>query len=211
MRKYLGGVVPVVLLLALAGCSAGVSSSKSDPGVAAEPTPTPSVDRGPVELTVEEAAERYLSIICDRNATAAAVSDGYLRWEDVYLAGGDPGVQEAAALSEAAMIAARNSVVLFDDEYYVWPEDVQEHIATVRDANLAEVGPYDTIMNSNSYEQVRLVTFPDGAEGGNAAQEVRLALGISADTSTSCEGYVGGQVNLLAEKDEREAALAEQD
>ncbi len=138
------------------------------------------------------------------------MADGFAGWDDAYANGTGPDLDQAKAAAGVALDARYNSVLLFDDPYFLWPSAVAPEVIIVRDASLADVGPLSAMKNASSYEQFRNVVFPDATAASTAAQEIRLALGLSPDTTASCAGYENGHQILLPEKAEREAALAEQ-
>ena len=207
MGKFRAVVTLAAVLAVVSGCTAPAETAVDDSTPSATVTPAPTTPIGPeaVELSIEEAATRYLSITCDKNAAVGALADGFTLWENAYAGGTEPDLDEVTGTAAFAFESTYNTVLLFDESAFIWPESARPHIVALRDAHLAEAASYDALANSSSYDEARAVTFPDAATGAEAAEEARLALGIA---DTSCEGFEGSQILLLAEKAERDDALA---
>jgi hypothetical protein len=152
--------------LALAGCSNGdndgVVATSEAPSVS--PSATPS---GPVVLTTDQAADRYLLLICKSNgANEALVATGYY---DSYL--GQPlDEQQKNALKKMAKANAQVAQDL-EDEGYVWPEQVKEQIDRVA-VQLYELSATARSTAKSGEAQV-LSNGP-----GKSATIVRLKLGL---------------------------------
>ena len=67
-RHAVAATALVVVAIALVGCSASLSPKATSAAAETKPTATaPAIDPGPVDLTAEEAAQRYLDIVCPVN------------------------------------------------------------------------------------------------------------------------------------------------
>lgn len=203
-------VVTAVMLL-LAACSPAegpdASAETATATASPSPSPTPTIPVGPVTLTTEEAAARYLGIVCQRNVAAKVVQDAIFAQEDAYLNGGGDVLAIAGPAAEM-MRLSRQSVELFDDEYYTWPDGLDEHLAVVRQANLAEVGTLDTIVNAGRVEDAIYATWPS-VDSSAAVQEIRYQLGLPGDTTASCSGYETTSDVLKQQMIERTEYLAQ--
>ncbi|MGW4928268.1 hypothetical protein ACWEOH_03870 [Agromyces sp. NPDC004153] len=197
-------------MLALAACSPSSPSTHAVGSAEASgsATPTPTVDPGPVELTTEEAAARYLNIVCPTNAAANALNAAFRASEEEFLNGGAPDPAGVKAAAQAQMTSRQTEAELFDDDYYEWPESIEPHITTLRDSDVAALGTLSAMVNAPDYETAYYAVWPDQTAPQASAQEIRFQLGIGADTQATCVGYEGGHDVLVAERREREAALS---
>lgn len=196
----------VTVLLVLAGCSS-LSPESSAEGPAA-----PAIDPGPVELTVEEAGERYLNIVCPNNFGLDAIEAAFKAGEEEYRNGGAP--DPAAVIAAAATLAELNRAAVehFDDEYFIWPSKVTAQIPHMRANYMGELTTNQAVATSATYEDAYNVPLPAGTpEIDTAGQEIRYQLGLPSDTVTSCVGHEDGLTVLANERAEREAALAKQE
>lgn len=62
----------------------------------------------------------------------------------------------------------------------------REDLDTLADDDLSDLAILNTIFQADSLDGAR-VFWPNDPEVGEASQRVRLALGLSSDTSVSCE------------------------
>ena len=202
-------VVGAVMTASLAGCSSAPTGVTDEPKASA--SAVQAIDIGPIDLTAEEAGTRYLNVICPNNFAIQALNEAFSASEEDFLAGGapDPATVKAAATTRIA--SDRLVVEFFDDEYYLWPEQVRDQIPLVRDVNLAELSTLSGIVNAATYEEAYYATWPDYTASSTAAQEIRYQLALDADTTASCTGYESGHDVLTAEKTDREALLAKQE
>lgn len=201
-------VAAALLLLALSGCTAPAA-----PGDPAKTTPTvPAVDPGPVELSADEASERYLSIVCPANFGAKEYNAAFKAGEDEYLNGGAPDPTAVRNASTKHAELARAAVGFLDDEYFVWPSKVGEQIPHVRASYMGQLTSSQAAANAGTYEEAYntplAATTP---EQDNSGQEIRLQLDLPSDTMASCVGFEDGHINLAQERTEREAALEKQE
>jgi len=199
----------MITVIGLSGCSAAVPETPSS----AEPTSaTPAIDPGPVTLTDEEAAERYLSIVCPINIATGALYDAYKAGEDEYLNGGAPDVSAVVDAATIIRDSQRVAIEQLDETYFVWPELVAAQIPHIRSAYMANMAVVSSTSTSTTFEAAyRIPEAPETPEEQAAGQEIRYQLAISADTDASCVGHEDGLNVLSAEKLERDTALAEQD
>lgn len=201
--------VSIASILLLTGCTQ-LGSASSEPAASEAtpvPSPTPTIDPGPVELTKEEAGVRYLSLVCQRNALSAQLNDAFVAQEETFFNGGDPDVTAVKAAAAEAMRVSRLSVELLDDPYYTWPEGLSTHLQAIRDAQVGESGMFSDIANATRYEDAYYMTSP-GPSSGSAAQEIRYQLGLPVDTTASCVGYETATDTLHAQMIERNEYLA---
>lgn len=195
-----GAVGAALLVLAFTGCAAPDGNQTGAPSptptsAAAEPTSEPSP--AAVILTAEEAAARYLDIVCPTNAAWAAGVAAFEAKADAYFAGGDPDPTEVKSAAAVARDAGRVSALLLSDPLYVWPPTVRDSLEIIRQSYLAEIAYWDSVANSTSFDAAWNVPAPEPAPGTeSAAQEVRLQLNISADTTASCVDHQDGHERL---------------
>jgi hypothetical protein len=207
------GVTGVALSLALlTGCSAPPPAGAGANAAAARPTttpsPTPTIPVGPVALTEEEAAGRYLTAVCQRNLAANALNSAFQASEDEFINGGTPDVGAVRAAAGAQMEANRAQVEVLDDAYFVWPAAVVPHLKAVRDAAVAELSPLSEIVNAPSYEVAYYMSWPDTTDARAASQEVRIQLNLDADTTKSCAGYETAATEAVAAMNVRDEYIA---
>lgn len=205
-RFVLATTAILAAAIALSGCSApALESAASEPEASTAPTVAP----GPVALTMEEAATRYLSIVCPINSASSTLYDAYKVGESEYLGGGNP---DASAVIAAAIVIRdkqRLAIEQLDDKYFTWPELVAPQIPHIRSGYMANMAVVTSISLSDSFAAAYKVPAAEQTpEEKSAAQEIRYQLAISADTVASCVGYEDGLSVLVEEKAERDAALA---
>ena len=197
-----------LMILALTGCS---TPAAPEPPAKATPT-VPAIDPGPVDLTVEQASERYLSIVCPTNFGAKAYNAAFKAGEDEYLNGGAPDPTAVKDASTKFADLTRATVGLLDDEYFVWPSKVGEQIPHMRASYMGQLTASQAAANAATFEEAYNVPLPvTTPEQDTAGQEIRLQLDLPSDTMASCAGFEDGHTKLTAEQTEREAALAKQE
>lgn len=196
----------------LAGCSATPDSiAVRTPDATDPPPPTFTIDPGPVALSVEEAAERYLRIVCPTNAASVALSAAFAASGKEFLGGGAPDPAAVKRAAQASLTRETENASLFDDPYYVWPDEVEDQILIVRDSSVQSLRALSMVVNAGTYEAAYYVAWPDESAAAGASQAIRYQLGIGADTTATCVDYADGHEVLLAEREDREAKLAEQE
>jgi hypothetical protein len=200
----------VLVLFALTGCTTPPSDgSAAEKRVVEE---TPAIDPGPIELTVEEAGDRYLDIVCANNFAIENLNAAFVAGEPDHLNGGAPdptAVKEAAA--ETARLA-RLAIEVLDDDYYMWPEEIADQIPHIRTGYLAQLTTDEQIALSKTYDEAYYTPQTETTvEQKTAGQEIRLQLKLPSDTMASCEGHEDGLRVLTEEKTERDEGLAKQD
>jgi len=200
MRKTI--VIAVVSVLTLAGCTA-------TPAVEPTPSPTPTIELGPIALSDEEAATRYLQIVCQGNAAQNVFFDAVKAGEDEFLRGGDPDPATAKAAAAEWMRVSRLQVEVLDDSYFTWPEIVGEQLVYVRSSFIALISPIGSMANDKRFEDIYYTQFPERtSEQSSAAQEIRYQLKLDADTVKSCVDYEAALDDLHTEMTERNVELA---
>lgn len=158
-------------------------------------------------MTKEEAGARYLGIVCQRNEAAYRLNDAIVAQEETFFNGGDPDLTEIRAAAAEAMRVSRIVVELFDDSYYIWPEGLDDHLALIRESTMAESTTLSAIANASRFEDAYYAQFT-GPDTAASIAEVRYQLGLSADTSASCQGYEAAADVLHTEMLERNDYLA---
>ena len=207
-RSTIAVTAAALMLLALSGCSATTAGEAP----VKETSAVPKVDPGPVELTAEEAGERYLSIVCPNNIANEAIIAAYAVGEADYFSGGSP--DPAAVKAAAATLAELNRAAVehFDDEYFIWPAEVADQIPHIRTTYMGQLTMNQAVANAETYESAYTSPLPDlTPEAETAGQEIRYQLDLPSDTKASCVGHENGLTELTDERTEREAALAKQD
>lgn len=210
MRPSSFAALGATALLVLTGCAPATTNAAPTPS--AEPTvapsPTPTIDPGPVELDEKAASERYLGIVCQRNAINVQLHDAFVAQEDTFFNGGNPDVSAAKAAAAEGLRVNRLAIELIDDTYYTWPDGVGPHLQAIRTAYLGLASYYDLIVNSTRFEDAYYAERANDEAAAAAAQELRYQLGLPADTTSSCVGHEQAADTLHAEMTERNEYLA---
>lgn len=193
-------------LLLLAGCTSTGQAEATK--VEAE---EPAIDPGPIELSVEEAGQRYLGIVCQGNVAQDALYNAIVAGEDEYIQGGAPSVDAVKVAAAEKMRVTRQSIEMFDDEYFKWPEAVRDQIPILRSQDMLYLGAYGSLANASTYQEAYTTSFPElSSEQEAAAQEIRYQLKLDADTTASCVGFETKNDELYQEMIERNTLLEEQ-
>lgn len=207
MKKSLAIVGAAAVLMALTSCtttndSQPVSASSAPPSAVVTPTAPPFVT-----LSKDEAATRYLDLVCGNNAAIRELTAAFAAGEDELLNGGDPDATTAKAAAAKRVELNRQTLELIDDDFYRWPAGVDEQIGHVRSTFISELATLDSMANAASFRDAYYSTFTVATpEQAAAGQEIRYQLGLSPDTVTSCAGHEDGTARLIAERDARVAA-----
>lgn len=176
----------VALILLVCGTLAGCTAVQPE----ATPTPTPTIDVGPLELSESEAGERFLGLVCQLNAAHDALGDAIVAGEPEWLNGGAPPVDAVNATAAETLRIGRMSVENMDDDYYVWPEEVAPQLEHVRQSIVLDLSTLSALANATRFEDAYYAQWPERSpEQVAASQEIRYQLGLDPDTTTSCEGY----------------------
>jgi hypothetical protein len=198
----------LLLALALTGC---VANSGSPAGAEPSTTATPSIDPGPVALSKEAAALRYLDIVCANNISSKALNDAFAAGEEPYLSGSEPDATAVHAAATASVDNHRLAIEQLDDTYFTWPDLVAAQLPHVRSGYMSEMSTLSAMSTATSFKAAYNSLFPASTpEEKTAGQEIRYQLGISADTDATCAGHETGLTALAAEKLERDAGLTAQ-
>lgn len=193
-------------ILAISGCT-GAAGTSAEP--APTPSQTPTLDPGPIALSNEEAAERYLSIVCPINIAGNALSSAYEAGIDDYLNGGSPDVGGVVAAAATMRDQQRVAIEHLDDTYFAWPELVAAQIPHVRSSYMANMAVISNVASSMTFEAAYNVpAAPQTPEQQAAGQEIRYQLALPADTNLGCDAHADGLTALSTAKDDRDAALA---
>lgn len=197
-------LIALAASLTLAGCTAAEPVAAPAP----IPSPTPAVALGPVELSVEEAGVYYLRLVCQSNTAGDALTAAIRAGEQDYLYGGAPDPSAAKAAAAEQLRLGQLFVEVLEDDYYTWPDGVAEQLVHLRSRTVAELGSQSVDANAATYSEIYYNTYPAmTAEQTAAPQEIRLSLGLSADTTASCAGYETGLDVVVAEIAERNVAI----
>lgn len=201
VMKKMKSALPFVAVLMLAACAA--PSATNSPEQTA-----PQVDPGPVELTIEEAGERYLAIVCQTNFANESLSAAFVAGEQEFLNGGEPSVDAIRSAGAEVVRTSRLQIEMFDDDYYIWPEEVAEQLPHLRAASMAELSALQAVANAERFQDAYYMQYPErSAEQQAAPQEIRYQLGLSADTTESCVGFETALDDLKEEMTKRQEAL----
>ena len=182
------GVATATLLAGCTGSATDAGSSSAPPPTpapssatpAASATPTPTLTptptpTGSVELTIEEAGQRYLEYICASNASIAKYTRPRDKF-DAYTSSSDephPKTKKGAQIAADAHAAAAKGL---SDPGFVWPESVSNKVNVVA-TNLYEFASiYNSIAEAKTWSDAD--SFPSGNKFSRAASAVRLALGL---------------------------------
>lgn len=204
-RPTATGLLAVAVLL-VAGCTSTTPSTTPSAAAASE-APTAEAAPAFVELTDEQASERYLDLVCPNNAAIRDLRAAFAAGEDEFLAGGEPDPAAARAAAADRIELNRQTLTLLDDDYFRWPTSIAGPLEQVRSSYLAELATLDSMANAASFSDAYYATFPPATpEQESAGQEIRYALGIEPDTVTSCVGHEAGMDQLTAEYEARQAA-----
>lgn len=206
MKKSHAIVGAAAVLMALSSCTAA-SDTASAPNSSASPPPvvTPTAPLF-VELSKEQAATRYLDLVCSNNAATRELTEAFAAGEDELLNGGDPDPAAAKAAAAKRIGLSRQTLELIDDDFYRWPDGIDEQLAFVRSSYLSELSTLDSMANAASFRDAYYSTFPGPTpEQAAAGQEIRYRLGLDVDTVASCVGHEDGTSRLIAERDGRTA------
>jgi hypothetical protein len=180
------GVSGVLLLTACTGgaadglsptsTSAAAPQSSAPPITSPSPTSTPTpTPTGPVELTIEEAGERFLKYICASNASLDAYSRARDKF-DLYTSSDakpHPKTKKAAQKAADAHTAAARGL---SDSGYLWPEAVRNKIALLATDQFESAAVYLSIAEAETWSDAD--SFGRGGKASRAASTVRLALGL---------------------------------
>ncbi len=197
-----------VTLFLLAGCT----SSPATNAPASEELAAPAIDPGPVELTDEEAADRYLAIVCQPNIASGTLVAAFDAGEPEFLNGGSPSVEAVVAAANERMRVTRQAIELLDDTYYTWPKSVSEPLTHIRSSYMTEMATFSQMINAATFEDAYYAPFPPATpEQQSAGQEIRYQLKLDADTTATCEGKDAAQDEAHAEMTERNELLAKQE
>ena len=207
MRKLI--ILSAVSALLLTGCAESTEQPAQTPApvVSAEatPAPTPTVDPGPVTLTIEEARNRYLQIVCPPNFMAGELTAVQSPLDEQWFAGQNPDVTVLHDVVLRQIDARRAAIKLFDDDYFVWPGESGVIAERIRASYVGSLAGLDQMSRATKYSELTEIQWPD--PDATAGQEMRLELDLPVDTAGSCTGFEDGHEVLLAEQAEREVAL----
>ena len=128
-------------------------------------------------MSQEDAAQRYLAIVCPSNARADALNEAWYS-------------EDLAHIHEVARAAAdayRASARQLQDDSTNWPAEVSaDDLETLANSYLGDLAITNNITSATTLADAR-VLWPNDPAVGEASQRVRLALDLSSDTSIGCE------------------------
>jgi hypothetical protein len=151
-----------------------------------------------VELTTEQAADRYLDVVCPTNELTDALGAVFQAGYDEHTAGGSPDVTPIREAASALLDSYRIQVELLDDEGYAWPEEVVDLIDVIQDADFLMLTSLSKLKSAEDFDAAFNTPAPDLTEAATAAQKIRYELGIDPDTYESCVGHEDGHERLTA-------------
>lgn len=190
VRKLMLGIGLIAVAFA-SGCSGAVTESSSGattsvasasasssaaptPSSTPSPTPTPTAT-GPVELTVDEAGERYLEFVCVSNAAKDKFSQVQQRLDPNTYSDTSIAAKIKKVSQQTADIVAASAQGLSDPSF-VWPQAVQEDMQKVGADLYEQSAWYASVADSETWADVD--TYRGSAKSSRAASAVRLALGL---------------------------------
>lgn len=189
-------IAALVLMLALAGCTAPASPAATGSATPSAP-PAEAPESEPKMMTTEEAGERYLSIVCEVNGSVDATSAAFYAAQPEYLDGGTPDPAPVSAAASRTLELMQLGIEQFDHERFPWPESVVDQIDNFRSGYIARFSFYQAAANAVTFEEVTEIPRPaTTAEQDNAAQEIRYELDLPVDTAASCVGYENALTEL---------------
>jgi hypothetical protein len=175
LRKAL---LPALLIAAaLAGCT---SANGSGPATAASttasaaPSPTPTVHT----MSTAEAGKYYLAAVCPANKAQAANNAAFA-------------AQDLGAIQSTAAVARdayRAQAAAFTKTDVLWPNVVSAaDLKLLTDADFVIISTYEAMSTAATLDSANAISngFVDNGAGA-AAQRIRLALALPADTSVGC-------------------------
>ncbi|MGV1035063.1 MAG: hypothetical protein ACOYBP_07610 [Microbacteriaceae bacterium] len=131
-------------------------------------------------MTLAEAGQKYLSIVCPANAGGGKLNEAIINTPDDLAA-----IQAAAAQASEAL---RTATKQLQDTSILWPDEVSaDDLTTLANSNLAALSVMNSIQQVGSIDELNTLSFPDD-NSGEAAQRIRLALDLPSNTQTSCAG-----------------------
>ncbi|KJL34382.1 hypothetical protein RS86_00868 [Microbacterium azadirachtae] len=159
-------------------------------------------------LSKEQAADRYLGLVCQRNAANARIGNAFDAQLGAFQSGGTADVTDVKAAAVEAQRVNRLAIELIDDEYFTWPDKVRPQLQILRQSLMAFLSYEDGLVNSSDFASAASQQVPDAEAGAAAAQEIRYQLGLPADTTASCVGKETYTDTLHAAMVERNEYLA---
>lgn len=163
--------------IVLTGCGASTQANTalSETAVATV-TPSPSA----TVMSVAEAGKFYLSAICPTNILSDTLADT-IRAQPMNVGATTQG---AAALRDGY----RKAIETLSDENVLWPEPVKADVATLAESMYANVSAAGTLANQTTEPDLVAAwnEWTDEPTRPATAQKIRLKLGLSADTRSSC-------------------------
>ena len=172
MRKAL--LAAAVAVLALAGCSAQGTPTAESVAPSRSSSPTPTVHA----MSAEEAAKYYTAAVCPANKAIDANNAAFAA-QDL------ASIQQTAA---TARDAYRAEAAAFTRADVFWPSVVSSaDMKLITDADFNMISTYGAISTSATLEAANATSngYVDNGAGA-AAQRIRLALNLPADTSAGC-------------------------
>lgn len=180
MKVYLPAAVALLTISALAGCtsapdthaSPATALASSSSASSVDPTPTPT----PTQMSVEKAAATYLSGVCQSNHLISVLNNALVK-------------QDLSAIKKAArrsLVVDKASAQLFDDQTTLWPDSVAKDIPKIADSFFASLAYDGVVANAKTLDAANGATAENVSGASQAAQRIRLRLGLSADTDKGC-------------------------
>lgn len=174
LRKAL---IPALLLaVALAGCTSGNAPAPTPTTFSAspKPSPTPTVHT----MSTAEAGKYYLEAVCPANKAQAANNAAFA-------------AQDLGAIQSTATVARdayRAQAAAFTKTDISWPSAVSAaDMKLLTDSDFNIISTYEAMSSAATLDAANAISngYVDNGAGA-AAQRIRLALALPADTSVGC-------------------------
>ena len=176
------GVATATLLAGCTGSGTDAGSSSAPPPTSASPsaTPTPRVTptptpTGPVELTIEEAGDRFLTYVCASNAANDKYNATVDKFDAFSGSSDTPHPKTVKAAQRGAKAYEETAQTLADPDH-VWPENVRKDITTVANGIYEQSAWFASIAEARTWDDVN--SLRGSGKRVRAATAVRLALGL---------------------------------
>ena len=175
LRKTL--LLALLLAAALTGCT-GTNGPAPAPLEATAASPSPSPTPTVHAMTAEEAGDYYLAAVCPANKAQAANNAAFA-------------AQDLGAIQSTAAVARdayRAQAAAFTKADVLWPSVVSSaDMKLLTDSDFAVISIYEAMSTAATLDAANAISngYVDNGAGA-AAQRIRLALDLPADTSVGC-------------------------
>lgn len=128
-----------------------------------------------MELTIEEAGDRFLTYVCASNAANDKYNAAYDKY-DAYSTSSDSPHPKTVKAAELGAEAYATTAQALADPGYVWPENVQKDITTVANGIYEQSAWFTSIAEAQTWDDIN--DLRGIGKRVRAATAVRLALGL---------------------------------